>query len=73
MLSLYMKWGDTCLLHINSVTAALPCAWPAAVVLGLFLEARTGQGLLEQTKDHPLSVFAVFVVIALASYIPLAR
>uniref|UniRef100_A0A383W8P1 Chlorophyll a-b binding protein, chloroplastic n=1 Tax=Tetradesmus obliquus TaxID=3088 RepID=A0A383W8P1_TETOB len=44
-----------------------------AVVLGLFLEARTGQGLLEQTKDHPISVFAVFVVIALASYIPLAR
>ncbi|KAF6255871.1 chlorophyll a/b-binding protein domain-containing protein [Scenedesmus sp. NREL 46B-D3] len=44
-----------------------------AVVLGLWLEATTGQGLLEQTKDHPITVFAVFVIIGLASYIPIVR
>jgi hypothetical protein len=43
------------------------------VVLGLALEATTGQGLLEQTKDHPITVFAVFVIIALASYVPIVR
>jgi hypothetical protein len=43
------------------------------VVLGLALEATTSRGLLEQTKDHPITVFAVFVIIALASYVPLVR
>jgi hypothetical protein len=42
-------------------------------VLGLVLEATTGQGLLEQTKDHPITVFAVFVIISLASYVPIVR
>jgi hypothetical protein len=43
------------------------------VVLGLYLEATTGQGLLEQTKDHPLTVFAVFIILGLASYVPIVR
>jgi hypothetical protein len=44
-----------------------------AVALGLFLEWTTGLGLLEQVKDHPITVFASFVIIAFASYAPLAR
>eukprot|EP00878_Enallax_costatus_P000572 GHUV01000670.1.p1 GENE.GHUV01000670.1~~GHUV01000670.1.p1 ORF type:complete len:233 (+),score=76.41 GHUV01000670.1:150-848(+) len=44
-----------------------------AVVLGLALEWNTGLGLLEQVKDHSITVFASFVIIALASYAPLAR
>jgi hypothetical protein len=44
-----------------------------AVALGLFLEWSTGLGLLEQVQDHPITVFAVFVIIALASYAPMAR
>lgn len=49
------------------------CDVVAAVVLGLFLEWTTGLGLLDQVKDHPITVFASFVIIALASYAPLAR
>lgn len=45
----------------------------AAVLIGLVEEWRTGLGLLEQTKDHPITVFAVFVILALASYAPIAR
>lgn len=44
-----------------------------AVLIGLVGEWRTGLGLLEQTKDHPITVFAVFVVLALASYAPIVR
>lgn len=44
-----------------------------AVLIGLVGEWTTGLGLLEQTKDHPITVFAVFVVLALASYVPIVR
>lgn len=45
----------------------------AGVVLGLILEKVTGLGLREQCGDHPLFILGVFVLIALASYIPIAR
>jgi hypothetical protein len=44
-----------------------------AVLIGVIGEWTTGLGLLEQTKDHPITVFASFVIIALASYAPIAR
>jgi hypothetical protein len=43
------------------------------VLTGLFGEASTGLGLLEQTGDHPLIVFASFVIISIATYVPLVK
>jgi hypothetical protein len=43
------------------------------VVSGLLLEGVTGQGLLQQTADHPIFVFASFVLISIATYIPLIK
>jgi hypothetical protein len=43
------------------------------VLIGLFGEASTGLGLLEQTGDHPLIVFASFVIISIATYAPLVK
>jgi hypothetical protein len=44
-----------------------------AVPLALWWEARYGQDIVAQVKDHPYSVLAVFVIISLASYIPIVR
>jgi hypothetical protein len=43
------------------------------VVVGLLGEWVTGLGLLEQTGDHPITVFAAFLFISFASYAPIAR
>lgn len=43
------------------------------VVLGLILEKVQGLGLREQCVDHPLTLIGSFVLIALASYIPITR
>eukprot|EP00878_Enallax_costatus_P011241 GHUV01011738.1.p1 GENE.GHUV01011738.1~~GHUV01011738.1.p1 ORF type:complete len:144 (+),score=42.40 GHUV01011738.1:959-1390(+) len=43
------------------------------VFTGLLFEATTGQGLLQQTADHPIFVFASFVLISIATYIPLVK
>jgi hypothetical protein len=40
---------------------------------GLAGEWLTGKGLLEQTADHPIVVFASFVVISIATYVPLFK
>lgn len=45
----------------------------AAVLIGLVGEWTTGLGLMEQTKDHPITVFAVFIILAFASYVPIVR
>eukprot|EP00878_Enallax_costatus_P000414 GHUV01000504.1.p1 GENE.GHUV01000504.1~~GHUV01000504.1.p1 ORF type:complete len:222 (+),score=48.99 GHUV01000504.1:240-905(+) len=44
-----------------------------AVLISLVGEWTTGLGLLEQTQDHPITVSAVFVILALASYVPIVR
>lgn len=44
-----------------------------AVPLCLWWEAVYGQDVVAQVKDHPYSVLAVFVIISLASYIPIVR
>eukprot|EP00775_Hariotina_reticulata_P006950 gene6950-biopygen8745 len=44
-----------------------------AVVTGLAGEWLTGKGLLEQTADHPVVVFASFVIISIATYVPLFK
>lgn len=43
------------------------------VLIGLWGEATTGLGLLEQTGDHPLIVFASFIIISIATYAPLVK
>lgn len=43
------------------------------LLIGLIGEATTGLGLLEQTADHPLLVFASFVIISIATYAPLVK
>jgi hypothetical protein len=43
------------------------------VATGLVLEWTTGQGLLQQTADHPIFVFVSFVLISIATYIPLIK
>lgn len=43
------------------------------VLIGLVGEATTGMGLAQQTGDHPGIVFGIFLLITLASYIPIAR
>ncbi|WIA33808.1 hypothetical protein OEZ86_006918 [Tetradesmus obliquus] len=44
-----------------------------AVVTGLAGEYVTGLGLSEQTADHPLLVFASFVIISIATYVPIFK
>jgi hypothetical protein len=44
-----------------------------AVPLCLWWEARYGMDIVQQVKDHPYSILAVFVIISLASYIPIVR
>jgi hypothetical protein len=44
-----------------------------SVPLGLFLESRTGQGLWQQTLDHPLIVAAVTLTIIVATYVPILK
>ncbi|KAF6258384.1 hypothetical protein COO60DRAFT_1701362 [Scenedesmus sp. NREL 46B-D3] len=44
-----------------------------AVATGLAGEYFTGLGLSEQTADHPLAVFASFVIISIATYAPIFR
>lgn len=44
-----------------------------AVVTGLAGEYFTGLGLSEQTADHPLLVFASFVIISIATYVPIFK
>jgi hypothetical protein len=43
------------------------------VLIGLVGEWTTGLGLLQQTSDHPIIVFGVFLLISFASYVPIAR
>jgi hypothetical protein len=43
------------------------------VVTGLVLEATTGQGLLQQTADHPVIVLASFVLFSIATYAPIFK
>eukprot|EP00878_Enallax_costatus_P037627 GHUV01042523.1.p1 GENE.GHUV01042523.1~~GHUV01042523.1.p1 ORF type:complete len:157 (+),score=54.68 GHUV01042523.1:213-683(+) len=43
------------------------------VLIGLVGEATTGLGLLEQTADHPILVFASFVISSIATYVPLTK
>jgi len=43
------------------------------VAIALVWEATTGLGVREQVADHPLSVVAVFVIIAIASYVPITK
>jgi hypothetical protein len=43
------------------------------VLVGLIGEATTGKGLLEQTAHHPVTVFMSFVLISIATYVPLTR
>lgn len=56
----------------------LPTCLPSAplqlgVLIGLIGEATTGLGLAQQTSDHPLIVFGIFLLISFASYVPIAR
>jgi hypothetical protein len=44
-----------------------------AVPLCLWCEAQYGQDIVAQTKDHPYAILAVFVIISLASYVPIVR
>eukprot|EP00882_Tetradesmus_deserticola_P000216 GHRQ01000242.1.p1 GENE.GHRQ01000242.1~~GHRQ01000242.1.p1 ORF type:complete len:222 (+),score=83.11 GHRQ01000242.1:257-922(+) len=44
-----------------------------AVATGLAGEYFTGMGLSEQTADHPLVVFASFVIISIATYVPIFK
>ena len=44
-----------------------------AVPLCLWWEAVYGQDIVRQVKDHPYSILAVFVLISLASYVPIVR
>jgi hypothetical protein len=44
-----------------------------AVPLALYWEAATGLDISRQVGDHPWAVLATFVIISLASYIPLVR
>lgn len=43
------------------------------VLIGLIGEWTTGLGLAQQTSDHPLIVFGIFLLISFASYVPIAR
>jgi hypothetical protein len=43
------------------------------VPLGLFLEATTGQGLWQQTADHPLIVAGVVALFTVATYVPILK
>jgi NADH:ubiquinone oxidoreductase subunit 2 (subunit N) len=43
------------------------------VLVGLIGEATTGMGLLEQTAHHPITVFLSFVLISIATYVPLTK
>jgi hypothetical protein len=43
------------------------------VVTGLAFEFTTGLGLRQQFADHPLTILASFIIIALASYVPITR
>jgi len=43
------------------------------VLAGLIGEATTGMGLLEQTAHHPITVFLSFVLISIATYVPLTK
>jgi hypothetical protein len=43
------------------------------VVTGLAGEWFTGMGLLQQTADHPVLVFASYVILAIATYTPLVK
>lgn len=43
------------------------------VVTGLVLEALTGQGLLQQTADHPVIVLGSFVLFSIATYAPIFK
>jgi len=52
---------------INSRLAML------GVVTGLVAEWQTGLGLRQQVADHPFIVIASFVIIAIASYAPIAK
>lgn len=56
---------------LHSVRAGRLCM--LAVPLCLWWEARYGQDIVVQVKDHPYSILAVFVIISLASYIPIVR
>ena len=44
-----------------------------AVPLALWWEATSGLDIARQTGDHPWAVLATFVIISLASYVPLVR
>lgn len=43
------------------------------VAVGLILEKVQGLGLAQQLADHPLTIIASFVIIALASYVPISK
>lgn len=43
------------------------------VLTGLLGEVYTGKGLLEQTADHPITVFLSFVIISIATYVPIVK
>jgi hypothetical protein len=43
------------------------------VVTGLVNEAINGQGLLQQTADHPVIVLASFVLFSIATYVPIFK
>eukprot|EP00879_Flechtneria_rotunda_P000501 GHRR01000605.1.p1 GENE.GHRR01000605.1~~GHRR01000605.1.p1 ORF type:complete len:216 (+),score=42.00 GHRR01000605.1:152-799(+) len=43
------------------------------VFIGLLGEVVSGKGLLEQTAHHPVTVFLSFVLISIATYIPLVK
>jgi hypothetical protein len=44
-----------------------------AVVTALAGEYLTGLGISEQTADHPIMVFASFVIISIATYVPIFK
>jgi hypothetical protein len=44
-----------------------------AVVIALAGEYFTGLGISEQTADHPVVVFASFIIISIATYVPIFK
>jgi hypothetical protein len=44
-----------------------------AVPLCLWWEARYSQDIVTQVRDHPYAILAVFLLISLASYVPIVR
>lgn len=71
LLSTDWAYAETPVLPAHSVRAGRLCM--LAVPLCLWWEARYGQDIVAQVKDHPYSILAVFVIISLASYIPIVR